>query len=92
VLPKGYAYASQNKGVLNFYAVNFGSATQPTSDPHSCRVNPGALGGALSLLWVHFYDVDPQKPFTQWTQYMLETAQLAQGAAQANYHKFPART
>ena len=92
VLPKGYAYASQNKGVLNFYAVNFGSLDQPVSDPKSCRVNPGALGGALSLLWVHFYDVDPQKPFTQWTQYMLQTASLAQGAAQASYRQFPKRT
>ena len=92
VLPKGYAYASQNKGVLNFYAVNFGSVDQPASDPHSCRVNPGQQGGALSLLWVHFYDVDPSKPFTQWTQYMLETAQLAQGALKANYNAFPRRT
>ena len=29
VLPKGYAYASQNKGVLNFHVVNFGSVDQP---------------------------------------------------------------
>ena len=92
VLPKGYAYASQNKGVLNFYAVNFGSVDQPVSDPLSCRVNPGALGGPLRLLWVHFYDVDPPKPFTQWTQYMLQTAQLAQGALKANYNAFPRRT
>ena len=88
VLPKGYAYASQNKGVLNFYTVNFGSVTQPASDAFSCRVNPP--GGALSLLWVHFYDVDPDKPFTQWTQYMLKTAQLAQSAVKANYGN-PAR-
>jgi len=90
VLPKGYAYASQNKGVLNFHVVNFGSATQPAADPQSCRVNPP--GGALSLLWVHFYDVDPQKPFTQWTQYVLQTARLAQSAAKANYAHFPRRT
>src|SRR5690349_10753730 len=83
VLPKGYAYASQNKGVLNFYTVNFGSIDQPANDPFSCRVNPP--GGALSLLWVHFFDVDPDKPFTQWTQYMLKTAQLAQTAVKANY-------
>jgi 3HB-oligomer hydrolase (3HBOH) len=88
VLPKGYAYASQNKGVLNFHVVNFGSVTQPANDPFSCRVNPP--GGALSLLWVHFYDVDPDKPFTQWTQYMLQTAQLAQNAVRVNYHS-PAR-
>ena len=97
VLPKGYAYASQNKGVLNFHIVNFGSVAQPANDPLSCRVNPppvpvGPPGGASSLLWVHFYDVDPDKPFTQWTQYMLETASLAQGAAKAGYHQFPRRT
>jgi hypothetical protein len=90
VLPKGYAYASQNKGVLNFYDVNFGSVAQPANDPFSCRVNPP--GGGLSLLWVHFFDVDPDKPFTQWTQYMLQTAQLAQKAAKANYRSAPRRT
>jgi len=97
VLQKDYAYASQNKGVLNFHIVNFGSVTQPANDPLSCRVNPppvpaGPPGGASSLLWVHFYDVDPDKPFTQWTQYMIDTASLAQGAAKAGYHQFPRRT
>jgi predicted esterase len=87
VLPKGYAYASQNKGVLNFYIVSTASPTQPA--PDTCRVNPP--GGLLSQFWVHFYDVDPDKPFTQWTQYMLQTAQLAQSAAKANYSKFPRR-
>ncbi|HEX8740277.1 MAG TPA: 3-hydroxybutyrate oligomer hydrolase family protein [Casimicrobiaceae bacterium] len=90
VLAQGYAYASQNKGVLNFYTVNFGSPTQPASDPLACRVNPP--GGALSLLWVHFFDNDPQKPFTQWTQYMVETARLAQQAAKATYNHFPRYT
>ena len=90
VLPKGYAYASQNKGVLNFWIASLSSVTQPTSDPLACRVNPPT--GALSKLWVHFYDDDPQKPFTQWTQYMLETASLAKQAAKAAYHHFPMRT
>lgn len=87
VLPKGYAYASQNKGVLNLYLVALNSSlAQPASDPLSCRLNPA------SLTWVHFYDNDPQKLFTQWTQYMLQTAQLAQNAAEAAYHTFPRRT
>ena len=90
VLPEGYAYASQNKGVLNFYIASFGPLTPPATDPLACRVNPP--GGALSGLWVHFYDNDPQKPFTQWTQYMLETASLAKQAAKAAYHHFPMRT
>jgi alpha-beta hydrolase superfamily lysophospholipase len=89
VLPKGYAYASQNKGVLNLYIVALPpppQPTQPASDPLACRLNPS------SQTWVHFYDNDPLKPFTQWTQYMLETANLAQQAAKVNYHHFPRRT
>jgi pimeloyl-ACP methyl ester carboxylesterase len=86
VLPKGYAYASQNKGVLNLYLVSLSSPTQPASDPLACRLNPA------SPVWVHFYDNDPQKPFTQWTQYMLLTANLAQLAAKVNYQHFPRRT
>ena len=86
VLPKGYAYASQNKGVLNLYLVSLASPTQPANDPLACRLNPA------SQVWVHFYDNDPQKPFAQWTQYMLETATLAQGAVKANYDHFPRRT
>ena len=86
VVPQGYAYASQNKGVLNLYFVSLGSATQPTSDPLSCRLNPS------SQLWVHFYDNDPQKPFTQWTQYMILTTFLAQEAVKVNYHHHPHRT
>jgi hypothetical protein len=58
VLPKGYAYASQNKGVLNLYLVSLAWPTQAGSDPLACRLNP------TSQIWVHFYDNDPQKPFT----------------------------
>jgi hypothetical protein len=97
VLSKGYAYASQNKGVLNFFLVT-GSANQPSSDSFSCRLNPA------STTWVHFYDndvlaaaylsvgFDRLKPFTQWTDYMLEAARLAQAAAKTNYNRFPRRT
>jgi len=86
VLPKGYAYASQNKGVLNLYFASTFSVAQPASDPLACRLNPS------STFWVHFYDNDPAKPFTQWTQYMLSTASLAQQAAKVNYNHFPRRT
>lgn len=86
VLPQGYAYASQNKGVLNLYLVSLASATQPASDPLSCRLNPD------SQVWVHFYDNDPAKPFTQWTEYMLKTASMARQALKAAYQRFPSRT
>jgi hypothetical protein len=86
VLSQGYAYASQNKGVLNVVFVSLASATQPADDPLSCRLNP------TSPSWVHYYDNDPPKPFTQWTQYMLATAQLAQNAVKVAYHRSARRT
>src|SRR4029077_12229791 len=51
VVQKGYAYASQNKGVLN---LQFSTPT----DPLACRLNPS------STTFVHFYDNDPGQPFT----------------------------
>jgi len=86
VLPQGYAYASQNKGVLNLYFASLASATQPATDPLACRLNPS------STLWAHFYDNDPQKPFTQWTHYMILTTRLAQEAVKENYHHHAHRT
>ncbi len=43
-------------------------------------------------VWVHFYDNDPAKPFTQWTDYMLKTADLAQKAVKVSYNNSPRRT
>ena len=87
VLQKGYAYASQNKGVLNLRIVSLASPTPPTdSAPGACRLNPA------SSIWVHFFDDDAEKPFTQWTHYMIEAARLAQQAVKVNYNHFPRRT
>jgi hypothetical protein len=36
---------------------------------------------------VDFFDDGPAKPFTQWTQYMLEDARLAHRAVAAQYHR-----
>jgi 3HB-oligomer hydrolase (3HBOH)/Tannase and feruloyl esterase len=79
VLSKGYAYASQNKGVLNLFI-------SASTDPLACRLNPA------SLVYVHFYDNDPGKEFTQWTQYMLKTADLARRAVKVAYNRAPRRT
>src|SRR5262249_41893058 len=79
VVQRGYAYVSQNKGVLNLKIVNLASPTPPADDPAPCRLNPA------SQVWVHFFDDDPEKPFTQWTQYMVEDARLGQRAVQARY-------
>jgi len=79
VVQRGYAYASQNKGVLNLFV-------STAEDPLACRLNP------TSPVFVHFYDNDPDKPFTQWQQYIVRTADLARGALNAHYGRHPRRT
>ncbi len=79
VLQKGYAYASQNKGVLNLHLTT-------AADPLGCRLNPS------SPVFVHFFDNDPEKPFTQWTEFIVETARLARKAVKAQYDRHPHRT
>jgi len=103
VLPKGYAYASQNKGVLNVFFVALGPVTQPAGDPFSCRLTPDPTN-VESLFWAHFYDndllvadypgvgKDRLKPFTQWTRYIVETTRMAQHALHVNYHHHARRT
>jgi len=89
VLQKGYAYASQNKGVLNLYLLSLTDQyyiNEPGADQLACRGNPG------DTLWVHFYDNDSGKPFTQWARYMIETAKVAQGTAKAFYGHAPHKT
>jgi hypothetical protein len=76
VLQKGYAYASQNKGVLN---LRFTTA----ADPLGCRLNPA------STLFVHFYDNDPGQPFTRWAETMIKAAELARVGVKAGYGRSP---
>jgi 3HB-oligomer hydrolase (3HBOH) len=78
VVQKGYAYASQNKGVLNFYVTT-------SADPLGCQLFAG------STTYVHFYDDDPGKPFTQWAQYMIDAANLARTGIKGAYGGGPPR-
>jgi hypothetical protein len=84
VLQQGYAYASQNKGVLNFFLV--GVSATPPADPLACRLNPS------SPVWVHFYDDDPGQPFTRWTDTMVTAARLARLGVKAWYGHAPRHT
>jgi hypothetical protein len=79
VLQQGYAYVSQNKGVLNFYITT-------AADPLGCRLNPS------SAVFVHFYDNDPGQPFTRWTDFMVEATRIGKNAVTANYGRPPNRT
>ena len=76
VVQQGYAFASQNKGVLNFRLTT-------SADPLGCRLNPA------SATYVHFYDVDPDKPFTQWASYMILAAKLAREGVKGAYGNWP---
>jgi predicted esterase len=79
VVQKGYAYASQNKGTLNFYLTT-------SADPLGCRLNPA------STTYVHFYDDDPGQQFTRWTQFMIEAARLARTGVRGAYGQPPRYT
>jgi 3HB-oligomer hydrolase 3HBOH len=81
VVQQGYAYASQNKGVLNLSIVTL--APPPPADPLACRLNPA------SSVFVHFFDDDPGQPFTRWAEFMVEAAQLARDGVKAGYGRSP---
>src|SRR5271165_5861909 len=66
VVQQGYAYASQNKGVLNLALASAGAA-----DPLACRLNPS------STVYVDFYDNGPNQAFTRWGNFMVQASQLA---------------
>jgi hypothetical protein len=76
VVQKGYAYASQNKGVLNLQL-------STAADPLACRLAPTVP------VFVHFYDNDPGQPFTRWAEFMIRAAQLARDGAKAAYGHHP---
>ena len=76
VVQQGYAYASQNKGVLNL-------KLSTAADPLACRLNPA------STVFVHFFDNDPGQPFTRWTEYMIRAARLARDGVKAGYGHWP---
>ena len=84
VIQKGYAYASQNKGVLNLRIASLNSVSPP--EPLACRLNPA------SKVWVHFYDNDPEKPFWEWQFRIVEAALLAKQGVEARYDEEPSRT
>ena len=79
VLQEGYAYVSQNKGVLNFHLTT-------AADPLGCRLNPS------SPVFVHFYDDDPDQPFARWTEFMIEATRIGKNAVTVNYGRYPSRT
>jgi hypothetical protein len=79
VIQKGYAYASQNKGVLNL-------KLSDAADPLACRLNPS------SPTWVNFYDNGQGQEFTRWRDFMVLASKLARRGVEARYGKAPRYT
>ena len=88
VVQKGYAYASQNKGILNFF-ISAITATPnvQVADPLACRIQSGTL-----WLWVHFFDNDAAKPFTEWQSRMVEAARIAREGVKGGTNRYPRHT
>ncbi|MEO5698330.1 MAG: 3-hydroxybutyrate oligomer hydrolase family protein [Burkholderiaceae bacterium] len=76
VVQQGYAYASQNKGVLNLYL-------STAADPLACRLNPDLP------VYVHFYDNDPGQQFSRWRDFMVLAADVARRGVKAHYRHAP---
>jgi len=72
VVQQGYAYASQNKGVLNL-------RLSTAADPLACRLNPDLP------VFVTFYANDPGQVFTRWAEFMIEAARIARNGVKASY-------
>jgi hypothetical protein len=83
VLQKGYAYASQNKGILNFFLTS-------AADPLGCRIQPPP--SPLAGLFAHFYDDDPAKPFTEWQSRIVQAARIARDGVKGRYARHPRHT
>ncbi|TMA24011.1 MAG: hypothetical protein E6J85_00515, partial [Deltaproteobacteria bacterium] len=83
-MQQGFAYASQNKGVLNLTLVAV--SPTPPADPLACRLNPA------SPVWVHFFDNDAGHPFTDWAPRMVQGATLARVGVRAHYGHSPRHT
>jgi hypothetical protein len=79
VLQKGYAYASQNKGMLN-------AQLTTATDPLGCRLFPG------STTFVHYYANDPGLEFPRWTDFMVAATVLARTGTRAAYGSYPTFT
>jgi alpha-beta hydrolase superfamily lysophospholipase len=84
VVQQGYAYASTNKGTLNFYF------TAPLADPLACRLSPPPA--ATSLAFVHFYIAEPKDTIAEWFRRTREATRLAQSALEALHERAAERT
>jgi hypothetical protein len=84
VVQEGYAYASTNKGTLNFFF------TEPVTDSLACRLSPPTA--ATSAAFVHFYIAEPKDTITEWFRRTREVTELARVAVTAYKERAAERT
>jgi len=83
VVQQGYAYASTNKGTLNFFFTT-------TGDSAGCRLSPPS--SALSGLRVHFYLAEQKDTIVEWFRRTREVTSLVSAAAAAYQARSVERT
>jgi hypothetical protein len=84
VVQQGYAYASTNKGTLNFFF------TEPLTDRLACRLSPPTA--ATSAAHVHFYIAEPKDTITEWFRRTREVTELARAAIEASKERAAERS
>ena len=87
VLQKGYAYASQNKGTLNFRPAY-------KSERNACPLNPVAdcVPGSGTCPLVYFSLLDDQNSLTEWGERFNQATLIAKALVEAHYGIKPSRT
>lgn len=83
VVQQGYAYASTNKGTLNFFFTTPG-------DEFGCRLTPPT--SPLTALRVHFYLAEPKDSIVEWFRRSREVTGLVRAAVQAYQSRAAERT
>ena len=87
VLQKGYAYASQNKGMENL-------AVTTAADPDGCLLRPvtDLPPGTATNPLLRFFLLDKQNSIPEWGRRMKDAARIARAILEERYGRKPART
>ncbi|HYX92716.1 MAG TPA: tannase/feruloyl esterase family alpha/beta hydrolase, partial [Myxococcaceae bacterium] len=87
VLQKGYAYASQNKGMENL-------AVTTAADPDGCPLRPvtDLPPGTAPNPLLRFFLLDKQNSIPEWGRRMKNAALIARAILEEHYGRKPART
>ena len=87
VLQKGYAYASQNKGMLNFEPSDI-------SNSNACPLRPlaDAEAGSDANQLLYFHLLDSGNSLAEWGERINQAALIAKALIEAHYGWKPSRT